>query len=695
MNYRFPKVLGPIILVVLMVVSAFVPQLAHAQSNLRDPNQLLSMSIEDLMDMKVISGNRVEQSFDNLSTPLSVITAEDIHYSGLTSVADILRFTPGVDVLPLNRQFYAIGVHGLHDFSSDRTLTLINGRAADSPFFGGSEFYRLPVFVEDIDRIEIVRGPGGAAWGANAFTGVINIITKKPRDIPGVFASSTLNEFGDCFTHVRWADYTDNWSWKLSVGYEDVENSDDAGAGKMVASKRLGPLVDTSGYEARDFGRKLIVDSEMVYENDTNRLSYGLGYSHNRLGTFEYFGYFPTQNDNEFETARTFAKLETSYDDGTSAHLQWTGNFSDTSMPILAKWRTAENDLEYQINFSPWDNHQMSAGGNARLIRIRTKSSNPLQLHFERQHYDECFLGAFFIDRWDITPKWTLEAQVRGDYYSETNQELSTRISSLHTLNEEIAQTLRFSVARAFRSPLLLLRKANITAVPIPLPPGVPDPYVFNGRHADNLKNENILSLEVGYQQRVGQEVLLKVNGFYQKLIDMIGYQSDGADPLGIGRNFFVTDNGTNSDNGRNAQLYGAELQLEYRKDEHSISAWYAYNELQEHSRDQDMRAHCPAQNKAGLTWRYFIDNNWTFNTNYAYRDVTPIRFYKFLTKTTPVHHRLDLTIARKIADGHGELMFGVADLLNNTEGPHLTMGQITGYELPARTFFARLQLNF
>lgn len=153
----------------------------------QEPNkqdELLEMPLEKLMEVTiVVSASRQEQKITQTSVPVSIITAEDIHYSGLTNIPEILQFTPGVDMLKISRFRYAVGVRGLHDFISDRTLVLINGRSAESPLFGGSEYYTLPIFMEDIERIEVVRGPGGAALGANAFNGVVNIITKKPEDV--------------------------------------------------------------------------------------------------------------------------------------------------------------------------------------------------------------------------------------------------------------------------------------------------------------------------------------------------------------------------------------------------------------------------------------------------------------------------------------------------------------------------------
>src|SRR4030042_5330977 len=269
----------------------------------QDPNgkeDLFEMSIEELMERPVVvSASRQAQKVGELSVPVSVITAEDIHYSGLTSIPEILQFTPGVDVLKLSRFRYAVGVRGLHEFISDRTLVLINGRSAESPLFGGAEYYTLPILMEDIERIEVVRGPGGAAWGANAFNGVINLITKKPEDVLGYFGSTRMDEFGDSYTHLRYAEKNGKWSWRTSLGYSDYESSDQAGAGRYESGNQTltrNPLLGMgfNNFSARDYSRALQLGSEAFYNYSENTIiSFGTDYSHNVLGSYEFLWYYP------------------------------------------------------------------------------------------------------------------------------------------------------------------------------------------------------------------------------------------------------------------------------------------------------------------------------------------------------------------------------------------------------------------
>ena len=150
----------------LLVVMAATDVSPLQAQDLPDPNDgYFRMSLEELMEIEIVSASRKKQRLTDAAVPVSIITAEDIHYSGLTNLYEILQFAPSIDALQVDRSRYALGVRGLHDTWSDRTLTLINGRAADNPIFGGSEFLRQPLLLEDIKQIEILRGPSGAAWG--------------------------------------------------------------------------------------------------------------------------------------------------------------------------------------------------------------------------------------------------------------------------------------------------------------------------------------------------------------------------------------------------------------------------------------------------------------------------------------------------------------------------------------------------
>ena len=664
-----------------LCILAFLPGTSAGQNEIT-PDNLFEMSMEELMNVPIVtSGSRQAQKIYNSSVPISVITAEDIHYSGLTSLPEILQFAPGVDVFPLYRYMYAVGVRGFHDMVADRTLTLINGRPADSPFFGGSEFYRYPLLMEDIERIEIIRGPGSAAWGANAFTGGINIITKKPEALKGWLASTTVTQFGDAFTHLRGAGLYKDWYWKLSVGYNDVKSSDQAGAGKYVYEvPELAPLMGITNYRARDFSRDSIFSTEFSHQiSDTSKLSLGLDYSHNEKGGFEALFAYPEANC-WFETGRSFVKLEQEFDNDDTLELTWAGNFSSTKIPSISKWATAEHTLAAQYNFDWGTAHRLSVGGDVRLVNLSFDTLEPREVYLDHNHYDEYFAGLFLIDQWTINSSWRIESQIRADTYSETTQEISARLSSLYTIDEADEKTLRLSIARAFRTPSLALRGTQVQRLPLG-----GDLYLYNLLKPNALENEKILSFEAGYHQKLSEDLRFQTDVYYQMLDNLIGF-SPMPDPLLLDRLFYSARNISG------AKAFGTEVELKKNLENGSLSLWYCFNDVQEEQSHQEMRSYGPSKHKTGLTWRLFLSKDYTFNLNYKNSSFVPNYSSE---PTIGSNDRLDITLSRKIVKGKGEWMIGVTDLLNETQGPNLGVTQFSGYEVPGRTLFTRLQVNF
>ena len=143
------------------------------------------MSIEDLMNIEVTSVSKKEQKLSQAAAAIFVITQEDILRSGATNIPDLLRIVPGLDVSQINANNWAISARGFNHQFENKLLVLIDGRAVYTPLIGGVNWDVQDVPLEDIERIEVIRGPGGTLWGANAVNGVINILTKKAADTKG------------------------------------------------------------------------------------------------------------------------------------------------------------------------------------------------------------------------------------------------------------------------------------------------------------------------------------------------------------------------------------------------------------------------------------------------------------------------------------------------------------------------------
>ena len=158
-------------------------------SSLAQRPDLSQLSIEDLMNIKVTSVSKKEQSLSRTASAIFVITPDAIRDSGATNIPDLLRMVPGVDVAQIDANSWACSVRGLNGRFSHELLVLVDGRNVYNPTFGGALWDVLDLPLEDIERIEVIRGPGGTVWGANAVNGVINIITRRAAETKGGMAA--------------------------------------------------------------------------------------------------------------------------------------------------------------------------------------------------------------------------------------------------------------------------------------------------------------------------------------------------------------------------------------------------------------------------------------------------------------------------------------------------------------------------
>jgi iron complex outermembrane receptor protein len=161
-----------------------------AQPQSAPANALADASLEDLMNIQVTSVSKREQSLSKVGAAAFVLNSEDIRRSGATNIPDLLRLVPGVEVAQIDSHTWAVSIRGFNSLYANKVLVLIDGRSVYSPLTSGVNWDQQDVPLEDIDRIEVIRGPGGTVWGANAVNGVINIITKNSNQTQGGLVSA-------------------------------------------------------------------------------------------------------------------------------------------------------------------------------------------------------------------------------------------------------------------------------------------------------------------------------------------------------------------------------------------------------------------------------------------------------------------------------------------------------------------------
>src|SRR5579862_2941665 len=156
------------------------------------------LTLEELMSIKVevVSASKKTEVLSQAPAAIFVLTAEDIRRGGFSSIPEALRMVPGLYVAKVNQRWWTISARGFSDYLNNKMLVLVDGRSVYTPQFGGVYWDIQDLPLEDVERIEVIRGPGGTLWGDNAVNGVINITTKHSRDTQGVsvVTSAGINE---------------------------------------------------------------------------------------------------------------------------------------------------------------------------------------------------------------------------------------------------------------------------------------------------------------------------------------------------------------------------------------------------------------------------------------------------------------------------------------------------------------------
>jgi iron complex outermembrane receptor protein len=216
------------------------PAPAQLMADASDPlTQLSRMSLEELARVEVTSVSKSAQSLSSAPASIYVITHEEIHRAGVLSIPEALRLAPNLQIEQINAQEYQIGARGFGshlEFQnfSNKILILIDGRSVYNPLFSGVSYDQLDVVMDDIDRIEVISGPGATLWGANAMNGVINIITREAQDTTGGLVRATGGDQENAITARYGSEFGDGDAFRVYAkafdrGPSELESGDSAG----------------------------------------------------------------------------------------------------------------------------------------------------------------------------------------------------------------------------------------------------------------------------------------------------------------------------------------------------------------------------------------------------------------------------------------------------------------------------------
>jgi len=541
---------------------------AKASSDLEG---LLNLDIEQLakapvvvpsMDIPVTSVTREESTVGRSAAAVFVITQEMIRRSGAKNVPEALRMAPGLDVAQINSSTWAITSRGFNGSFANKLLVLIDGRTVYTPVFTGVYWDAQDVFLEDVERIEVVRGPGGTLWGANAVNGVISIITKHAKDTQGAY----LNAGGGSVERS-----TENVRYGGQIGEDCYYRV----YGKYFDNGPF-PNPDRPGHDAWDQGRFGFRSDWDVGGDKKDNLTIegehfvgiagGQGVFTSLTEPYTYTQYGNTYNTGQHALARwTHVRNEDS---------DWTlqsyfDNFQRDT--ILNAERVRTFDVDFQYRFPLNDRHKITWGAGYRYIQDNLPSNSPFTLcsiPVDRNYY---VASQFIQDEIALSPDlFQLILGCKLEQNSYTYFEYQPTIRAMYTPDRK--HTFWGAVSRAVHTPSRIDQDMFITSA------FWPDiPFYARVLGNKNVKSETLFAYELGYREQTTEKFSWDVATFYNVYDELRTTEYLGTPPP----DYYFT---SQIANGPSADTYGVELATNYTVSERwQLYAQYTFLQMNIH----------------------------------------------------------------------------------------------------------------
>ena len=458
----------------LLLILAAVP----ADGQTGGVADLSQASIEDLMKMRVTSASRKEQRAEDVPAAVYVITREQIRRSGLTLLPEILRLAPGVHVAQVNGVKWAVSIRGFNDMFANKLLVLIDGRTVYSRAFGGVFWEGQDVVADDIERIEVIRGPGAAMWGANAVNGVINVITRSARETRGLLLNGTLGTYESMRLSARYGGSVGSMDYRIfgqSSDYRHTHGSGGGGAGDDWNSFHGGTRIDwTSG-----------PDEVVAQAHVTAGTSRPLFLDLPNLDPAGSAGDRESRG-REWGALTRWKHTDT---DGSSLQLQgFTTNTSRRDLNLEWRERIIDGELQYE---NVLGGHAVIAGLGLRRVKLTTDQSVSLYIGSETAS----IFNAFGQDDISIGSALTLSLGAKAE--RDTAAGWALLPSARVIWHAPADQHLWAGVSRARRTPSSADRTLRLHAATMPQP-GLRVVAGFIGN--PDYRPENLTVVEAGYR---------------------------------------------------------------------------------------------------------------------------------------------------------------------------------------------------
>ena len=463
-----------------------------------EAQDLKRLSIEELMRIDVTSPGRRAEPIGTAAAAVSVITGDDIRRAGVTTLADALALADGVHVARSNNGSWSVSARGFNGSTPNKLLVMVDGRTVYSPLFTGVFWNTLDYVLEDIDRIEVIRGPGAALWGANAVNGVVNVITRHTRDSAGAYVNLSAGSEDRAIAEVRYGGTTGGTSWRAYGKFADRDDQRFSTGGGSGDGRRRGQ----AGFR--------------VDGGDTGGTNWML------LGNaFHSRDDLPDRTPGEFTDLSLQGRVTTPALAASRLAVQSYYRREYRRVPLQLTHHIDVFDIDAQHAIPLGIRHEVVWGSGIRVNSDNTHGSAVIRFTPEARRY--FVFSVFGQDEFALVPQRAfLTAGLKYEHNAFSGGDLQPSVRARFMLPR--SQVLWAAVSRAVRRPTRFDDDLEV------LGPG----GVLLIRGSDDFKSESLLASELGYRVRARSIVSLEATAFVHRFADLRSQEAPLVGPLPV-----------------------------------------------------------------------------------------------------------------------------------------------------------------
>ncbi len=584
---------------------------------------LADMSIEQLVNVEVISLTSLfkkDTKLDQAPAAAAVVSSDDVRRLGVTTLPEALRMVPGMDVARIDSHEWAVSARGFNAQFANKLLILEDGRSIYGPAYGGVNWGMQDMILEDLERIEVIRGPGASLWGANAVNGVVNVLSKSSRDTQGLLVSATGGTEDQPGIAVRYGgELATNLFYRVYGKYfnrDGLVTSSGADANDSWNSMQGGTRMDWEPSDENKFTLQGDYYNDFVHDNETVAIAAPPYVTSTNMQNHDFGGNVLGRWTHAFSESSTLT-LQTYYD-----------HFKQEQVGTSETRDTFDFDAQHRFQLGMRNDIMWGLGYRYSADEFPTALPEAFYLSWVPPRRHDQVFSAFVQDEIMLVPRrFSVTIGSKFEHNDYTGFECEPSVRLLWTPSEK--QTVWAAVSSAVRTPSRYETGARVNY------------SVFDNTNIDrligneNAESEQLIAYELGYRIEPTKQLSFDLAGFYNRYDKLLRF----VPGTNFSQGTFMVFPQTLQNSG-SAETFGTELSVQWKvTDEWRLLAGYSWEEVNLNPNDRAFQGNPEQQ----FQLRSYLDLPWhlEFNTAVYYVDRQTAEA-GLGTETIPAYVRLD-----------------------------------------------------